>query len=123
MKKILSLLLILIVLGCAQEEPYIEEVSINIPKALEIKELVGLKIESVIVKEEVRMNVKLPYSGEYRVKVRDIEGNLISQEIILANQGNNLLKVYVNTLPNSSYKLELTDLNHELLGSETIVVN
>ena len=123
MKKILSLLLILIVLGCAQEEPYIEEVSIDIPKALEIKELVGLKIESVIVEEEVRMNVKLPYSGEYRVKVRDIEGTLISQEIILANQGNNLLKVYVSTLPNSSYKLELTDLNHELLGSETIVVN
>lgn len=123
MKKILSLLLILIVLGCAQEEPFIEEVSIDIPKALEIKELVGLKIESVIVEEEVRMNVKLPYSGEYRVKVRDIEGTLISQEIILANAGNNLLKVYVSTLPSSSYKLELTDLNHKLLGSETIVVN
>ena len=72
MKKILSLLLILMVLGCAQEEIYIEQVSIDIPKALEIKELVGLKIESVIVEEEVRMNVKLPYSGEYRVKVRDI---------------------------------------------------
>jgi hypothetical protein len=123
MKKILSLLLILIVLGCAQEEIYIEEVSIDIPKALEIKELVGLKIESVIVEEEVRMNVKLPYSGEYRVKVRDIEGTLISQEIILANEGNNLLKVYVTTLPSSSYKLELTELNHKLLGSETIVVN
>jgi hypothetical protein len=119
MKKILSLLLILMVLGCAQEEIYIEEV----PKSLEIKELVGLKIESVIVEEEVRMNVKLPYSGEYRVKVRDIEGTLISQEIILANEGNNLLKVYVTTLPSSSYKLELTDLNHKLLGSETIVVN
>jgi hypothetical protein len=123
MKKILSLLLILMVLGCAQEEIYIEEVSIDIPKSLEIKELVGLKIESVIVEEEVRMNVKLPYSGEYRVKVRDIEGTLISQEIILANEGNNLLKVYVTTLPSSSYKLELTDLNHKLLGSETIVVN
>ena len=123
MKKILSLLLILIVLGCAQEEIYIEQVSIDIPKALEIKELVGLKIESVIVEEEVRMNVKLPYSGEYRIKIRDIEGTLISQEIILANMGNNLLKVYVSTLPSSSYKLELTDLNHKLLGAETIVVN
>ena len=123
MKKILSLLLILIVLGCGPEEIYIEEVSIDIPKTLQINELIGLKIESVIVEEEVRMNVKLPYSGEYRLKVRDIEGTLISQEIILANAGNNLLKVYVSTLPNSSYKLELTDLNHELLGSETIVVN
>ena len=123
MKKILSLLLILIVFGCAQEEPFIEEVSIVVPKALEIKELIGIKTESTIVEEEVRMNVKLPYSGEYRVKIKDIEGTLISQEVILANEGNNLLKVYVSTLPSSSYKLELTDLNHKLLGAEIIVVN
>ena len=123
MKKLLLLLPILMFLGCAQDEPFIEEVSFEIPKALEIKELTGLKLESIIVEEEVRMNVKLPYSGEYRIKIRDIEGNLISQEIILANAGNNLLKVYVSTLPSSSYKLELTDLNHKLLGAETIVVN
>jgi len=123
MKKILSLLSLLILFGCAQEEPFIEEVSIDIPKALEIKGLIGLKIESVIVEEEVRMNVKLPYSGQYRVKIKDIEGTLVSQEVILANEGNNLLKIYVSTLPSSSYKIELPDLNHELLGAEIIVVN
>jgi len=123
MKKLLLLLPILMFLGCAQDEPFIEEVSFDLPKSLEIKELTGLKLESIIVEEEVRMNVKLPYSGEYRIKIRDIEGTLISQEIILANMGNNLLKVYVSTLPSSSYKLELTDLNHKLLGAETIVVN
>ena len=123
MKKLLLLLPILMFLGCAQDEPFIEEVSFDLPKALEINELVGIKTESIIVEEEVRMNVKLPYSGEYRIKIRDIGGTLISQEIILANAGNNLLKVYVSTLPSSSYKLELTDLNHKLLGAETIVVN
>ena len=123
MKKLLLLLPILMFLGCAQDEPFIEEVSFDLPKSLEIKELTGLKLESIIVEEEVRMNVKLPYSGEYRIKIRDIGGTLISQEIILANMGNNLLKVYVSTLPKSSYRLELTDLNHKLLGSETIVVN
>ena len=123
MKKLLLLLPILMFLGCAQDEPFIEEVSFDLPKALEINELVGIKTESIIVEEEVRMNVKLPYSGEYRIKIRDIGGTLISQEIILANMGNNLLKVYVSTLPSSSYKLELTDLNHKLLGAETIVVN
>jgi hypothetical protein len=123
MKKILSLVLLSLVLGCAQDEPFIEEVSFDLPKTLEIKELIGIKTESIIVEEEVRMNVKLPYSGEYRIKIRDIEGTLISQEIILANMGNNLLKVYVSTLPKSSYRLELTDLNHKLLGSEIIVVN
>ena len=123
MKKLLLLLPILMFLGCAQDEPFIEEVSVDLPKALEINELVGIKTESIIVEDEVRMNVKLPYSGEYRIKIRDIGGTLISQEIILANAGNNLLKVYVSTLPSSSYKLELTDLNHKLLGAETIVVN
>jgi hypothetical protein len=123
MKKILSLVLLSLVLGCSQDEPFIEEVSFDLPKTLEIKELIGIKTESIIVEEEVRMNVKLPYSGEYRIKIRDIEGTLISQEIILANMGNNLLKVYVSTLPKSSYRLELTDLNHKLLGSEIIVVN
>lgn len=123
MKKILSLLLLLIVFGCSQEEPFIEEVSFDVPKSLEIKELIGIKTESIIVEEEVRMNVKLPYSGQYRIKIKDIEGTLISQEVILANRGNNLLKVYVSTLPSSSYKLELTSVDHKLLGAEVIVVN
>jgi hypothetical protein len=123
MKKILSIVILSLFLGCAQDEPFIEEVSIEVPKSLEITELIGIKTESVIVEEEVRMNVKLPYSGEYRIKIKDIGGKLVSQEVILANMGNNLLKVYVSTLPSSSYKLELTDINHKLLGSETIVVN
>jgi hypothetical protein len=123
MKKILSLLLIILFLGCTQDEPFMENSSVDVPEILQIKEIQGLKVESIIVEEEVRINVKLPYSGEYRIKIKDIEGKLISQEIILANMGNNLLKVYVSTLPSSSYRLELTDLNHKLLGVETIVVN
>ena len=123
MKKILSIVILSLFLGCSQDEPFIEEVSMEVPKSLEITELIGIKTESVIVEEEVRMNVKLPYSGEYRIKIKDIGGKLVSQEVILANMGNNLLKVYVSTLPASSYKLELTDINHKLLGSETIVVN
>jgi hypothetical protein len=123
MKKILSILLIILFLGCTQDEPFMENSSVDVPEILQIKEIQGLKVESIIVEEEVRINVKLPYSGEYRIKIKDIEGKLISQEIILANMGNNLLKVYVSTLPSSSYRLELTDLNHKLLGVETIVVN
>lgn len=123
MKKILSLLTILLFIGCAQDQPFIEEVSIDVPEILQIKEVQGLKVESIIVEEEVRMNVKLPYSGQYRIKIRNIEGTMVSQEIITANVGDNLLKVYVSTLPASSYKLELTDVEHKVLGVETIVVN
>ena len=123
MKKILSLLTILLFIGCAQDQPFIEEVSIDVPEILQIKEVQGLKVESIIVEEEVRMNVKLPYSGQYRIKIRNIEGTMVSQEIITANMGDNLLKVYVSTLPSSSYKLELTDVEHKVLGVESIVVN
>ena len=123
MKKLLTLISVLFLISCAQEQIYIEEVSIVVPEALEIKEIQGLKVESFIVEEEVRMNVKLPYSGEYRIKIRNIEGEMVSQEIIAANEGNNLLKVYVSTLPSSSYTLELSDITHKVLGVETIVVN
>lgn len=123
MKKILSILSLLLVFGCAQDEPFIEEVSLDIPQSLKIESVSGLKIESFIVQDEVRMNVKLPYSGQYRVRLKDIKGTLVSQEIITANMGDNLLKVYVSTLPKSSYTITLVDLDNKVLGVETIVVN
>ena len=123
MKKLLAILLLLLVFGCAQDEPFVEEVSFEIPQSLKIESVSGLKIESFIVQDEVRMNVKLPYSGQYRVRLKDIKGTLVSQEIITANMGDNLLKVYVSTLPKSSYILTLVDLDDKVLGVETIVVN
>jgi hypothetical protein len=121
MKKLL-LLPLLILVSCAQDQ-MISEISIDVPETLKITEKIGIKTETIIVQEEVRINVKLPYSGQYRIKLRDIEGKLVSQELILANMGDNLLKVYVATLPKSSYKIELADIDHTVLGTENIVVN
>lgn len=123
MKKLLTLLSLILIISCAKDEPFITEVAIDVPENLKIEELVGIKTESIIVEEEVRMNVKLPYTGQYRIKLKDIEGSLISQEKIQAKQGDNLLKVYVNTLPKSSYILQLTNDDHKVLGVESIVVN
>lgn len=123
MKKLVFIFSLVLLLGCSQEDIKIKEISIAVPEALQVKQSVGIKTESTIVTEEVKMNVKLPYSGQYRVKLRDIEGKLVSQELILANAGNNLLKVYVATLPKSSYKIELADIDHTVLGTENIVVN
>ena len=123
MKKLLYLIPLFLVASCAQDQSFIEEVSMDVPEVLQIKQSVGIKTESTIVTEEVRMNVKLPYSGQYRIKLKDIEAKLVSQEVVLANMGNNLLKVYVATLPKSSYKIELADLDHNVLGTENIVVN
>lgn len=123
MKKLVPFILLLVAFGCTQDEAFVYENSIDVPKSLQISEMIGLKIESIIVQDEVNINAKLPYSGEYRIKIRDIGGTLISQEIITGKSGDNLLKVYVSTLSKSSYRLELTDNEHKVLGAETIVVN
>lgn len=124
MKKVLIILSLIVLSGCTPDvfEPPINNI-VDVPDPLEISELVGIKLESTIVSDEVNMNVKLPYSGTYRIKIRDIEQKLISQEKIIGNEGDNILKVYVSSLTNDGYTLELTDDNHTILGRTMIVVN
>ena len=123
MKKLLPLLLVFIAVGCIKDELLLPVEEQIIPKALEISSLQGIKVESIIVQDEVKINSKLESAGQYRIKIKDIKGTLVSQEIIEAKEGNNILKIYVNTLPASSYTVLLADINHNIIGVETIVVN
>lgn len=123
MKKLLPIIILFLILGCSDEKFIEPSFIVDVPISLKIKEKVGIKTESIIVSDEVKINVKLPYSGKYRIKIRDIDNELVSHEIINANEGDNLLKAYVKTLSKSSYVIQLTDFNHEVLGTETIVVN
>ena len=124
MKKLLTITILLLTLtGCMKDE-IIEPINlVEVPESLVIEDLQGLKLESTIVSSEVRMNVKLPYTGEYRIKIRDISNQLISQEKINGNEGDNLLKVYVSSLDKNGYLIELTDNNHEVIGRTSFVVN
>ena len=122
MKKLLTLLVLLTLTSCMKDD-IMEPVFVNeVPEALIIDELVGIKLESVIVSSEVRMNVKLPNDGTYRVKIRDIDNSLISQEKLTAQEGDNILSVYTSSLDKSSFTLELTDVNHNVIG-RTVFVN
>lgn len=121
MKKLLLVSLTLMMVGCVKDD-LLEPIP-TIPTALQIKETLGIKLESTIVSDEVKMNVKLPMEGTYRIKIKDIGNKLISQEKIEAKAGDNILSVYVSTLQNDSYTLELTDINHKVLGVTSIVVN
>jgi hypothetical protein len=94
----------------------------EVPDTLLMDELVGIKLENTIVSNEVRMNVKLPNDGTYRVKIRDIKNSLISQEKLTAQEGDNILSVYTSSLDKSSFTLELTDVNHNVIG-RTVFVN
>jgi hypothetical protein len=124
MKKVLLLLSVFLLVGCMDDDIIspIDDI-VEVPESLEIADIQGLKVESTIVSDEVRMNIKLPYTGTYRVKIRDISKNLISQEKLNAKEGDNILKVYVSSLENDGYTLELTDDNHDIIGIASIVVN
>lgn len=123
MKKLLLSLIVLLSLTSCMKDELIEPIFIDsMPEALVIDELVGIKLESTIVSSEVRMNIKLPADGTYRVKIRDLDNSLISQEKLTAKEGDNLLSVYTSSLDKSSFTLELTDVNHKVIG-RTVFVN
>lgn len=125
MKKVLILLSLVLLMGCMKDDDILSPIDnvVEVPESLTIDDLQGIKVESTIVTDEVKMNIKLPYTGTYRVKIRDIAKELISQEKLEANEGDNILKVYVSSLENDGYTLELTNDNHEVIGITSIVVN
>ncbi|MDA8919450.1 hypothetical protein N9I13_00450 [bacterium] len=126
MKKLLLILLTFtILIGCAKDDEFLEPITNEeIPQSLQIKELIGIKLENTIVTDRVAMNVKLPLDGKYRIKIRHgINNELISQEMIEAEEGDNLLRVYVASLDKSGYMIQLTDEFHNVLGNQSFVVN
>ena len=118
MKKLISILVLLSVLGCVRDDELIIDPVVETPDVLFIGELQGIKLASAIVSERVAMNVKLPSDGVYRIKIKHgLNNELISQEKIQGKEGDNILNVYVNALEKSSYRLELSTENHELIGA------
>jgi len=122
MKKILLLTLSLLVLSCAKDLDY-EVIDFNIvPDELVIAEDAGLRLASNIVHGNVDINVKLPSAGTYRIRVLDITNRIISQEKIQAPKGDNILKVYVSTLPDESYTVELLTNEGDLIGKDVFAI-
>jgi len=122
MKKILLLTLSLLALSCSKDLDYEMVDFLFIPDNLKIEEPVGIRLASNIVSNQVDVNVKLPADGTYRIKILDITLNVISQEKLTAKAGDNLIKVYVNTLPQSSFVVELLTEEGSLLGKETFAI-
>lgn len=122
MKKILLLTLSLLALSCSKDLDYEMVDFLFVPDNLKIEEPTGIRLASNIVNNEVDVNVKLPADGTYRIKILDLTLKTISQEKLTAKEGDNLIKVYVNALPQSSFTVELLTEDNQLLGREVFAI-
>lgn len=124
MKKLLILLSLIFIISCVKDEHEYIDPFVEVPEELQIADVVGIKLQSTIVTNQVAMNVKLPEDGVYRIKIRHgMNNELISQERVNGTEGDNILKVYTSTLDKSGYMIQLTDEFHNVLGASSFVVN
>jgi hypothetical protein len=116
MKKILILfLLITILVGCNRDD--FNELPINEVKSeLQIKNNVGIKLETAFVTTEVLMNVKIDVAQTVTIKIFDISNRVVSKESMSVKSGDNILKVYTSALPSSAYRIGLYDSKGNELG-------
>ena len=61
-------------------------------------------------------------AGTYRIRVLDLTNRIVSQDKIQAPKGDNILKVYVSTLPDQSYTVELLTLEGASLGRDVFAI-
>ncbi len=116
MKKLLSLFALLLLMGCHKDDLLPSPDVNQIKPELKIQNSVGIKLESAFVSSEVAMNVKTDYSGTVTIKILDIANRVVSKETAEVKAGDNILKVYTNTLPSSAYRIGLFDSSGNQLG-------
>ena len=123
LNKILYTFLLLLAFGCQKDtlEDF-EGLYTVTPDNLKIEGISGIKLASNIVSDEVKINVKLPEEGTYKIKLIDFSGKLISSEKVTAQVGDNILNIYVSALPISSYKIQLLTETNSLIGTEVFSI-
>lgn len=122
MKKLLSILLVLLLVGCMKDEFEDFDMINEIPESLTIVEPIGLKLQSTFVTNKVSINAKFGETGTYQIKIIDISGRVVSSEKISADEGDNLLTVYTTALDKSSYQVHIVDQFNNVLGIESFVM-
>ena len=115
MKKLLLILLCsTALLACRKLNP--PPPPVVMAESIKIKNTVGIRLQSPFVTTEVLMNVKLETAGTVTIKIFDISNRVVSKETVNVVAGDNILKVYTNTLPTSAYRVALYDVNNNQLG-------
>jgi hypothetical protein len=115
MKKVFLVALVIIGLTGCYKEDLMQPIP-EVKEQLQIKEAVGIKLESAFVTTEVAMNVKMEVSQSVTIKIFDISNKVVSKETVTVKAGDNILKVYTSALPSSAYRIGLFDSNNKQLG-------
>jgi PBP1b-binding outer membrane lipoprotein LpoB len=115
MKKILTVALLVFVLtGCSKDDLILPVQEVK--EQLQIKDAVGIKLESTFVTAEVAMNVKMETSQTVTIRIFDISNRVVSKETVNVKTGDNILKVHTSALPSSAYRIGLFDSNNKQIG-------
>ena len=115
MKKILLVALVLIGLTGCYKDDILQPIP-EVKEQLQIKDAVGIKLESTFVTTEVAMNVKMEVAQSVTIKIFDISNRVVSKETMTVKAGDNILKVYTSALPSSAYRIGLFDSKNNQLG-------
>jgi hypothetical protein len=115
MKKILIVVILTIGLSGCYKDDFIQPIP-DVKEQLQIKEAVGIKLESAFVTTEVAMNVKMQVAQSVTIKIFDISNRVVSKETMDVKVGDNILKVYTSALPSSAYRIGLFDSKNNQLG-------
>ena len=115
MKKILIVALVMLGLTGCYKDDLLQPIP-EVKEQLQIKDAVGIKLESTFVTTEVAMNVKMEVSQSVTIKIFDISNRVVSKETMTVKAGDNILKVYTSALPSSAYRIGLFDSKNNQLG-------
>jgi hypothetical protein len=115
MKKILIVALVMFGLTGCYKDDLMQPIP-EVKEQLQIKDAVGIKLESTFVTTEVAMNVKMEVSQSVTIKIFDISNRVVSKETMTVKAGDNILKVYTSALPSSAYRIGLFDSKNNQLG-------
>ena len=116
MKKLLTIAFCALILSGCEKDDFIPDSSVVVTPQLQIKNSVGIKLETSFVSSEVSMNVKTEFGGNVTIKIFDITNRIVSKENVTVKVGDNILKVYTSALPISAYRIGLFDDNGNMLG-------
>jgi hypothetical protein len=115
MKKLILVALVVISLTGCYKDDIIQPIA-EVKEQLQIKDAVGIKLESTFVTTEVAMNVKMEVAQSVTIKIFDISNRVVSKETMSVKAGDNILKVYTSALPSSAYRIGLFDSKNNQLG-------